>query len=99
MTSSIRSRLSSFILHPATFLAFLAILTYVPFFWERGFYWDEAPWTWIYYRLGPEALTQTFSTSRPFWGLIYQFMLPLVGPHPWAWQLLMVLLQIGRSHV
>jgi hypothetical protein len=93
MTSSIRTRLSTFIFHPAPFLAFLAILAYAPFFWERGFYWDEAPWTWIYYRLGPEALTQTFSTSRPFWGLIYQFMLPLVGPHPWVWQLLMVLLR------
>ncbi len=91
--SSLRSRLLSFFTHPATFLAFLAILAYAPFFWERGFYWDEAPWTWIYYRLGPAALTQTFSTSRPFWGLIYQVILPLVGPHPWSWQLLMILLR------
>ncbi len=85
--------LSSFILHPSSFLLALALLAYAPFFWERGFYWDEAPWTWIYYRLGPAALTQTFSTSRPFWGMIYQVMLPLVGPHPWAWQILMVLLR------
>ncbi|MDX9992645.1 MAG: hypothetical protein RBS68_11440 [Anaerolineales bacterium] len=90
---SLRTRLSSIILHPSSFLLALAILAYAPFFWERGFYWDEAPWTWIYYRLGPAALTQTFSTSRPFWGLIYQFMLPLVGPQPWAWQLLMILLR------
>lgn len=85
-----RFRLSSFLLHPATFLALLAVLTYALFFWERGFYWDEAPWTWIYFRLGPDALTQTFSTSRPFWGMLYQVMLPLIGPQPWAWQLLMV---------
>ncbi len=75
------------------FLLGLALLTYALFFWERGFYWDEAPWTWIYYRLGPAALTQTFSTSRPFWGLLYQALLPLIGPRPWAWQLLMVVLR------
>ena len=33
-------------------LLLLALLTYAPFFWERGFYWDEAPWTWIYFGLG-----------------------------------------------
>ena len=75
------------------FLLALSLLTYALFFWERGFYWDEAPWTWIYYRLGPAALTQTFSTSRPFWGLLYQALLPLVGPRPWAWQILMVILR------
>jgi hypothetical protein len=75
------------------FLLILALLTYALFFWERGFYWDEAPWTWIYYQLGPAALTQTFSTSRPFWGLLYQFLLPLFGPNPWVWQLLMVFMR------
>lgn len=80
----------SFLFSPPVFLFLLALLAYAPFFWERGFYWDEAPWTWIYYRLGPDALTRTFSTSRPFWGLIYQLMLPLIGPHPWAWQLLVI---------
>lgn len=71
----------------------VATLTYGLFFWERGFYWDEAPWTWIYYRLGPAALTKTFSTSRPFWGMIYQVTMPLLGPYPWRWQLLMVILR------
>ena len=71
----------------------VAVLTYGLFFWERGFYWDEAPWTWIYYKLGPAALTKTFSTSRPFWGMIYQITMPLLGPYPWRWQLLMVILR------
>lgn len=74
-------------------LFIVAALTYGLFFWERGFYWDEAPWTWIYYRLGPAALTKTFSTSRPFWGMIYQVTMPLLGPYPWRWQLLMVILR------
>ncbi len=79
------------------FLLILALLSYALFFWDRGFYWDEAPWTWIYYRLGPAALTKTFSTSRPFWDLLYQVLLPLVGPRPWAWQILMVLLRWGTA--
>jgi hypothetical protein len=74
-------------------LLIVAALAYGLFFWERGFYWDEAPWTWIYYRLGPAALTKTFSTSRPFWGMIYQVTMPLLGPYPWRWQFLMVILR------
>jgi hypothetical protein len=75
------------------FLLLIAALTYGLFFWQRGFYWDELPWTWIYFRHGPEMLKVTFSTSRPFWGMIYQVMLPLLGPNPWAWQLLAILLR------
>lgn len=74
-------------------LFIVAALAYGLFFWERGFYWDEAPWTWIYYRLGPAALTKTFSTSRPFWGMIYQITMPLFGPYPWRWQFLMVIMR------
>lgn len=79
------------------FLLVLSLLCYALFFWERGFYWDEAPWTWIYFQLGPAALTKTFSTSRPFWGLLYQLLLPLIGPHPWVWQILMVFLRWGTA--
>jgi hypothetical protein len=75
------------------FLLFVAALTYVLFFWQRGFYWDEFPWVWTYFRLGPEMLTKTFSTSRPFWGMIYQLTLPVLGPNPWIWQLLVVVLR------
>ncbi len=76
---------------PPLYLLALAFITYGLFFWQRGFYWDESAWTWIYYRLGPGMLTQTFSTSRPFWGMIYQVMLPLVGPYPARWQFLVIL--------
>lgn len=75
------------------FLLFIAALTYALFFWQRGFYWDEFPWAWIYYRLGPAMLTKTFTTSRPFWGMIYQLTLPVIGPNPWIWQLLAILLR------
>src|SRR5271157_2473985 len=74
-------------------LLVVAILTYGLFFWQRGFYWDEEPWTWIYYRLGPAFLTKTFSTSRPFWGMIYQLTLPVIGPVPWRWQALVVIMR------
>lgn len=75
------------------FLFLIAALTYGLFFWQRGFYWDEFPWAWIYYRLGPAMLTKTFTTSRPFWGMIYQLTLPVIGPNPWIWQLFAILLR------
>ena len=75
------------------FLFFIAVFTYGLFFWQRGFYWDEFPWAWIYYRLGPAMLTKTFTTSRPFWGMIYQLTMPVIGPNPWIWQLLAILLR------
>ncbi|NOH02039.1 MAG: hypothetical protein HND47_08785 [Chloroflexi bacterium] len=75
------------------FLLIIAALTYGLFFWQRGFYWDEFPWAWIYYRLGPAMLTKTFTTSRPFWGMIYQLTLPVIGPNPWLWQLLAIVLR------
>ncbi|MBI5966079.1 MAG: hypothetical protein HY863_21570 [Chloroflexi bacterium] len=80
-------------MHPSIFLLVIAILTYGLFFWKRGFYWDEFPWAWIYYRLGPDVLTKTFSTSRPFWGMIYQLTMPIVGSNPWIWQLLAMVLR------
>ena len=76
-----------------TFLLFIAALVYGLFFWQRGFYWDEFPWMWTYFRLGSDVLTKTFSTSRPFWGMIYQLTMPILGPNPWAWQLLAILLR------
>jgi hypothetical protein len=45
------------------FLLFIAALTYGLFFWQRGFYWDEFPWAWIYFRLGPDMLTKTSHQS------------------------------------
>ncbi len=75
------------------FLLLIAALTYGLFFWQRGFYWDEFPWAWIYYRLGPAMLTKTFTTSRPFWGMIYQLTLPAIGPNPWIWQLFAIFLR------
>ncbi|MEW5941619.1 MAG: hypothetical protein AB1750_18285, partial [Chloroflexota bacterium] len=77
---------------PPLYLLLLAFIAYGLFFWQRGFYWDESAWSWIYYRLGPAMLTQTFSTSRPFWGMIYQALLPLVGPYPARWQLLVIII-------
>ncbi len=74
-------------------MLFIAALTYGLFFWQRGFYWDEFPWAWIYFRLGPDVLTKTFTTSRPFWGMIYQLTMPIVGPNPWVWQLLAIVLR------
>lgn len=74
-------------------LLIVATLTYGLLFNQLGFYWDEFPWYWTSVKLGPAALTQLFSTSRPFWGLIYQVTLPLIGPEPWRWQLIALVMR------
>lgn len=71
----------------------VSLLTYGLLFNQLGFYWDEFPWYWTSVKLGPAALTQLFSTSRPFWGMIYQVTLPLIGPEPWRWQLIALVLR------
>ncbi len=71
----------------------VAIFTYGLLFNQLGFYWDEFPWYWTSVKLGSAALTQLFSTSRPFWGLLYQLTLPLVGPEPWRWQVIALVLR------
>jgi hypothetical protein len=71
----------------------VTILSYGLLFNQLGFYWDEFPWYWTSAKLGPAALTQLFSTSRPFWGLIYQVTLPLIGPEPWRWQVIALVLR------
>ena len=75
------------------FLLLVSVLTYGLLFNQLSFYWDEFPWYWTSVKLGPAALTQLFSTSRPFWGMIYQVTLPLIGPVPWRWQLIALVLR------
>jgi hypothetical protein len=79
--------------HAPLILLAVCVLAYGLLFTQLGFYWDEYVMTWIYFKLGPDALTQYFATNRPYWNLIYQFTLPLVGPAPWKWQLLALALR------
>jgi len=74
-------------------LLVVSLLTYGLLFNQLGFYWDEFPWYWTSVKLGSAALTQLFSTSRPFWGLLYQVTLPFIGPEPWRWQLIAIVLR------
>jgi len=52
-----------------------------------GLYSDD----WIllsrFQKMGSAGLTGYFSTNRPFWGLIWQVTLPLLGKTPWLWHL------------
>jgi hypothetical protein len=59
-------------IYPATILFIVAILAYGLLIPQMGFYWDDFPISWIRYQLGPEALTEYFSTNRPVWGALYQ---------------------------
>jgi hypothetical protein len=47
--------------------------------------------SWIRYELGPQAMTQYFSTNRPIWGLLYQVTTRLIPQVPVFWQIFALL--------
>lgn len=77
--------------HPSIILLFTAILAYGILIPQFGFYWDDLPMSWIRYELGPEAMTQYFSTNRPVWGWLYQVTTRLIPQVPVFWQIFALL--------
>lgn len=75
---------------PALLLA-LALLAYGLAVSWAGFYWDDLPFTWIAHQYGPDGLARYFSTNRPYWGLLFRALLPLIGSVPWRWQVFAIL--------
>src|SRR3990172_9109662 len=63
-----------------------AILAYGLLIPQLGFYWDDLPMSWVRYQLGPEAMTEYFSTNRPVWGYLFQLTTQLLPPEPIYWQ-------------
>jgi hypothetical protein len=78
-------------LHPALVLLLVAVIAYGLLAPQLGFYWDDLPMSWIRYELGPEAMTQYFSTNRPVWGLLYQVTTRLIPQVPVYWQIFALL--------
>lgn len=73
--------------YPALILLIVAILSYGLLIPQLGFYWDGLPISWIRYQLGPEALTEYFSSNRPVWGVLYQVTTRLFPQVPVYWQI------------
>jgi len=78
---------------PALVFLITAILAYGLMLPSLGFYWDDLPMSWIRYSLGPEAMTQYFSSNRPVWGLLYQATTRLLPQIPIYWQVFALLLR------
>lgn len=78
-------------LHPSLILLITAVLAYGILIPQLGFYWDDMPMSWIRYELGPEAMTQYFSTNRPVWGWLYQITTRLIPQVPVYWQIFALL--------
>ncbi|MGE5464598.1 MAG: hypothetical protein ACM3PS_14655 [Syntrophothermus sp.] len=79
------------LLHPIAALLLVAVLAYGILAPQLGFYWDDLPMSWIRYELGPQAMTQYFSTNRPVWGLLYQVTTRLIPQVPVYWQVFAIL--------
>lgn len=61
-----------------------------------GIYTDDWTFLWVFDRMGSTGLHDYFTVNRPFWGLVYQVSMPLLGHEPlvlhvyglvWRWLL------------
>lgn len=71
----------------ATFLAYGLL------FRQLGFYWDDLGISWIRYNFDAHALQLYFASSRPLWGLLYQFTGNFIPDIPAYWQLFAVIMR------
>jgi hypothetical protein len=74
-------------LRPSLVLLVVAFLAYGLLMPQLGFYWDDLPMTWIRYQMGPEALTDYFSTNRPVWGVLHRLTTSLIPQVPLYWHI------------
>ncbi len=54
-----------------------------------GIFTDDWTFLWTSLVLGKPGMEYYFTlgNDRPFWGLLYAFFVPLIGPRAWAWHL------------
>ena len=74
-------------LRPSLILLVVAFLAYGLLMPQLGFYWDDLPITWIRYQMGPDALTDYFSTNRPVWGVLHRLTTSVIPQVPFYWQI------------
>ena len=74
-------------LRPSLVLLAVAFLAYGLLISQLGFYWDDLPIVWIRYQMGPQALTDYFSSNRPVWGLLHRLTTSIIPPVPLYWQI------------
>jgi hypothetical protein len=78
-------------LRPSLILLVVAFLAYGLLMPQLGFYWDDVPITWIRYQMGPDALTDYFSTNRPVWGMLHRLTTSIIPQVPLYWQIFALL--------
>ena len=71
----------------------VTFLAYGLLFRQLGFYWDDLGITWIRYNFDAHALQLYFASSRPLWGLLYQFTGNFLPDVPAYWQIFAVILR------
>ncbi len=74
-------------------LFIVAFLAYGLLFRQLGFYWDDLPISWIRYHFDAHALQLYFASSRPLWGLLYQFTGNFLPDIPVYWQVFALILR------
>ncbi len=64
---------------------------------RQGFYWDDWPFTWIARNLGAEGFVRYFASNRPVRAYFYILLYPLLGYHPFTWQIFSLALRTATG--
>ena len=72
---------------PPFVLAAVAVMAYGILIPQLGFYWDGLTITWLGYNLGADAITQYYSTNRPAWGVLTNFIINIFPHQPVPWHI------------
>ncbi|HLE16462.1 MAG TPA: hypothetical protein VI776_17105 [Anaerolineales bacterium] len=69
-------------------------LTYLPLISQLGFYKEDWYLIWSGVARSPQDFLSLYQADRPFAGVIYQLVYPLLGPAPLGWHLLSFALRL-----
>ena len=93
---NILNRFTAWEISPRVIPLALFIVTFMAYgllFRQLGFYWDDLGITWIRYNFDAHALQLYFASSRPLWGLLYQFTGNFLPDVPAYWQIFALVLR------
>lgn len=70
----------------------VSIIAYGIYSWQIGYYWNDWGFAWTRAQLGFKGLQDLFSITRPPRAIMETILTPILGVHPFAWQVFAILL-------
>lgn len=81
----------------AALLALVSALAYLPMIHQFGYYFDDWNLIWGGYTHGPQKFVELYSIDRPFVGLVFSQIYPLLGDSALPWNIAAYLLRLASG--